>query len=98
MIGEFGFTEVVLFGTGGLLEHAMSRLAERGVKVSYLVDNNPDKHGQKIFGIEVLKPERIAATGLPVLITSMWARDIAMQLRSLGVERYADFSYVSDFD
>ena len=89
--------EVILFGTGGLLNVAITELTKMGVTINYLCDNNKEIQGTYIDQRKVLKPEQLASYDLPVLITSMYSHDISKQLVELGVKEFHDFSYAFDY-
>ncbi len=86
---------VGLFGAGGSGLTARRYLNTRGIEVSFFSDNDPNKVGTNIQGIKVLPPELLRNhPDTPILIASDWARDIAVQLQSLGID---DYSYFAPF-
>lgn len=88
--------EMILFGAGGLLSYALAEANRQGRVVRFISDNNPNHHGKFFNGILCIPPAAIRETQLPVLITSMYAREIARQLLEYQVEKVQDFSYVFD--
>ena len=85
---------VLLFGASEAGRHAVTWLSRRGVEILAFWDNDERKHGDKFCDIEVLPPTDWPRLGNPpVLITSCFARDIAIQLQRLGVTNYIDFSF-----
>ncbi|WP_025209157.1 FkbM family methyltransferase [Hippea sp. KM1] len=93
-----GEKTVILFGAGGLLSYAINELSKLSIEVAYISDNNKNLHGTKVNGIEIIPPDKIKDKNLPVLITSMYAKEIASQLKSMGIEEYCDFSYSFDLN
>ncbi|MBB1271633.1 FkbM family methyltransferase [Psychromonas sp. SR45-3] len=89
--------EVIIFGTGGMLNIAISELTNMGISVKYLCDNNESIQGSYINNLKVLKPDDLTAKSLPVLITSMYSKDIGKQLAKLHVLEFYDFSYAFDY-
>jgi len=87
---------VILFGAGGLLHHAFRELSKLNIEIAYISDNNKDLHGTKINEVKIIPPNEIKKKGLPVLITSMYAKEIASQLKGMEIEEFYDFSYVFD--
>ncbi len=83
---------VAVFGAGSSGVTTSKFLEARATPVSFFSDNDPDKFGTAVRGIPVLPPERLRALGNgPVLIASDWARDIALQLQTLGIDDYSHF-------
>jgi len=89
--------EVIVFGTGGMLNIAIQVLSKVGISVKYLCDNNQTLQSSYIDQRKVLKPQELAETGLPILITSMYSKDIGEQLAALNVKEFYDFSYAFDY-
>lgn len=90
--------KVIIFGTGGNLLLSLKFLKKNNLDVAYLSDNNVDLHNTLVNNIKVISPEEIKNYDFPVLIISMYASDIAKQLKDLKIKEYYDFSYVFDYD
>lgn len=90
--------KVVLFGVGGILESALRSCKEKNLEVIYLSCNDKALHNTYIHNILVLPPEQLGdkIEGASVLIASMYAKEIALQLESMGIDNFRDFSYVFD--
>ncbi len=86
----------IIFGAGGAGRDARAYLERKGKEVLYLSDNDEAKHGTVVDGLKVLGPKEISSHGLHVIIASYWAREIALQLRELGITGYSDLSSVSN--
>ncbi len=91
-----GKSLIILFGAGGLLPYAISELKKLDIEAAYISDNNKNLHGTKTNDIEIIPPNEIKDKNLPVLITSMYAKEIASQMKSMGIKEVYDFSYVFD--
>lgn len=92
------YEEVILFGTGALLPKALDFLNKREIKVKFLTDNNKEIQNKYKENILVIAPEDIVQYNLPVLIISMYSKDIALQLINLGVKEFQDFSFIFDYE
>ena len=90
--------KVIIFGTGGNLLLSLKFLKKNNLDVAYLSDNNVELHNTLVNNIKVISPEEIKNYDFPVLIISMYASDIAKQLKDLKIKEYYDFSYVFDYD
>lgn len=90
--------KVIIFGVGSNLSWALKFLKENNIEVAYLSDNNVEFHNTLVNNIKVISPEDIEKYNFPVLIISMYASDIAKQLKDLKIKEYYDFSYVFDYD
>lgn len=89
---------VILFGTAGLLQHALHFCKKNNLTVKFLSDNNEKIHHTIIEGIQVIPPKDIHKYDYPILIISMYAYEIAKQLDNLSIKNYYDFSYVFEYD
>jgi O-antigen biosynthesis protein len=87
-------SRVVLFGSGSLANVIYSCLQESGVFPELVFDNDTNKEGTLFQGIRVMQPSFIE--GAKVIIASMWAQEIALQLGSLGYRR--DEIYLPKFE
>jgi FkbM family methyltransferase len=78
--------DVVVFGAGSLGRQARAILEQHDVRVRWFLDNNVQSHGSLVDGVAVVGPERLLeASGLPVVIASLWADQIWAQVWELGV-------------
>ena len=62
--------EVVIWGTGQTTLTILSNVS-LGARVVALTDSNPRYHGQRLGGIPVVPPERVADLGAPIVIGSL---------------------------
>lgn len=87
--------KLVIFGasSGGIaLKKSLERL---DYSINYFCDNDEKKWGEKIQGIEILSPKDLLNLNQSEYLTciaSMWAYEIAAQLKKLGI-RYIDLTY-----
>lgn len=88
--------EVIVFGTGGAGECVTQILTQYQVNILCYVDNDPSRQQQLFHGKPVISPEQLKNSTHLVLIASLWARDIALQLLQLEC-KYLDFSFCVDF-
>jgi FkbM family methyltransferase len=90
---------VVLFGAGGAGRSALTFLRDRNIEVLFFCDNDPQKHGDRIGGIQVFPPEKLRNhLDEVVLISSEYSREIGLQLECYGVKAFYYFSYAFDYD
>lgn len=77
--------EIVVFGTGKVGREALPFL-EREFHILFWVDNNENKWGDEIEGIEIKSPKEILQQDCDIVITSIkYASEIAEQLQRMGV-------------
>ena len=87
------FDRAVIFGAGGAGQHACRYLQDNNKEVLFFCDNSKNKAGAKLGNVKIMPPESLLNnTDLVVIIASGWSREIALQLKSLGVKRYYDFT------
>jgi len=87
---------VVIFGAGQMLEHYLQNEGKKNFPV-LVVDNNPEKWGTEIHGIPVKPPDTLIEVHndkLQIIICSIYYREIAKQLREMGLDRY--YIYVQE--
>jgi len=91
-------SKVIIFGAGSNGKYVKKYLKMNEIEVLYFCDNDPRKWGTFIDSIEVIEPERLLNyKDIPVIIASMWAKDIALQLRKMEVTNYFDLSFCFGF-
>ena len=77
--------DIVVFGTGEVGRKAFPFL-KKEFHLLFWVDNNKDKWGGKLEGLDIKSPEEILQRDCCVVITSTkYAREIAQQLQHMGV-------------
>ncbi len=89
---------IVVFGAGKMLEYY---LAHEGKKYppDFAVDNDQNKWGTSVCGIPVQSPQSILTIPkekLRLLICSIYYREIAKQLKAMGIDHY--YIYVQNKD
>lgn len=87
------FKNVILFGCGGLLEIGIKYLNDKNINIKYLSDNNDKLWSKTFFNIEVINPQYIKNYNYPVLISSMYSKEIKKQLNSFGINHVYDISF-----
>jgi len=90
--------QLIIFGasSGGI--YLKNYLGSRGYVINYYCDNDEKKWGTLIEGIEVIRPYdliNLKQGNIFVCIASNWAREIALQLKQMGIE-YLDLTNWSD--
>lgn len=78
---------VIVFGSNEPAEIMIDYLAERGIKVNALIDNNKIKVGTKLKGILIYTPENLLEKFKPnaiILIASKYYYEMLSQLNKMG--------------
>lgn len=91
---ELADHQLVIFGAGAGGKILKKFLESRNIRINLFCDNDQNKWGKYIDGIEVLKPGdllKMNQENLLVCIASNWAADIARQLTGLGIS-YLDLT------
>jgi hypothetical protein len=80
--------EVILFGTGRGAERALAHLPVE-CRVVGFADNDPARVGTEFHGLPVFAPSEIAKREFDhVIVASMYANEIVVQLEQLGLARH----------
>lgn len=63
-------------------------LLDQGINIAYLCDNNREKWGTRLLGLEIKEPEQLKkeAEKTNVIIASAWWHEIYNQLLSYGLK------------
>ena len=80
---------IVIFGSNEPAERIMDFLAERGIKVNGLIDNNVKKDGSELNGVEVTLPAKLLEKKIEdavILIASKYYPEMVVQLNGMGYE------------
>ena len=80
--------DLVVFGTGAGGRNLVMNLLDQGINIAYLCDNNREKWGTSLLGLEIKEPERLKkeAEKTNVIIASAWWHEIYNQLLSYGLK------------
>jgi len=89
-------SEVIVFGTGAAAKSVTKVLEQYGVNILCYADNDIAKQQLLFHDKQVMAPEKLKKAPQLILIASLWAKDIAAQLRQLEC-KYLDFSFCVDF-
>lgn len=76
--------EVVLFGAGVAGEHIMHALSRRGIKISYIADNNKDLWGEYKNNVKIISPDNIDENANIIIGVNKCAEEIYRQLCDMG--------------
>ena len=78
--------KVLIFGAGEGGRKVVDMLNEDNVEILGYIDNDERKTGQKIYGKEVMLPEKISGFNYDyILIASMYFNEIFNQLINMGI-------------
>lgn len=89
--------KLVLFGASSGCRHFFEK-KENEYQVAYIVDNDSKKWGQQIYGKEIKNPNVLKeedSKNIIVLIVSVYIREIADQLESLGITNYYSWRFLN---
>ncbi|MCD6419547.1 MAG: glycosyltransferase [Synergistetes bacterium] len=78
---------VVVFGASAHGRGVLRDLRRMGVMCRFFVDNDREKWGKVIDGIEVKPPSSISKEDV-VFVASSWSREIVKQLKNMGLEKF----------
>lgn len=83
--------EIVIFGAGKGLYEILDRLEKMQIKdkIVCICDNDPEKHGKKIEGIEILNPKQIFSShsSAAYIVYNQFCGEICKQLVNEGIYR-----------
>lgn len=86
-----GQDKIVIFGAGDglkkLLENLIAVKAEG--RIACICDNNPQKHGKQIFGINIYSPDEAVSTygDAVYIVYNQFCREICEQLVKRGITK-----------
>lgn len=84
---------IVIFGASNYGKKALNILKE-DYKILFFSDNDPDKWGKKIDGVEVINPLYLKElTNVEIIIASSFTEEILLQLQKLGISEVKVFKY-----
>ncbi len=87
-------SNIILFGASDLGKAAHTLLKSK-YNIIFFCDNDANKWGENIEGIEIIPPLRLKEfDDVDVVITSTYYDDISTQLNSMGVKKYKIFNYL----
>lgn len=77
--------KVGYWGIGRMTEGFLSVAGAMDKKVSYLIDNNKDKHGKKMFGMEVVSFDTVVeSVGLIIVSNKQYFHEIYNQIKRVN--------------
>ncbi len=87
---------IALFGTGAMAERFDDWAIENGIgrKIIFAVDNDPKKWGEKAFGLEISRPQRLKRHEFNIIIVASQHGyyEIALQLHDMKFKPWRDFA------
>lgn len=85
-------TEVMIYGAGMIGRHLAKNLQDRHIKIECFFDNNPEKQGQVIDGIQVRSIDTLPEEPPFIILASRRNEDeLAEILEQRGLQRGVDF-------
>lgn len=96
IFGDLEDKIIVIFGAGQMLEYYLKHEGKRFLP-DFVVDNNKEKWGKNVHAIPIKQPGEILKVPrekLRVIICSIYYREIATQLRKMGIDCY--YIYVQE--
>ncbi len=97
MLEDIKGKKVFLFGAADSLRIWLEKFG-LGDQVVCTFDNDPNKWGKKVFGVEVRDPKELPSLldeKSRVIIVSLWHQEIGRQLEDMGIDDY--FVYLDDY-
>jgi FkbM family methyltransferase len=92
--------EIIVFGASSGGKNVKAYLETyMKLRVRYFVDNDPEKWDKSIDDVPIISPSRLLSlygtfANPLICIASDWAKDIAHQLREMGVKNYININYL----
>jgi len=80
--------EIIVYGTGESCGGVVDMLIESGITISFLCDSNKNKHGTRIFGLQVISPDELIEShknAIVVISTGHFSEEIFQKLLSMGI-------------
>lgn len=89
--------DIVLWGAGSAGQTLSKSLRDGGIAISWVVDRNPEKHGQSLDGAPIKPPASLTSgprdgLGPFVVVASMYFREITASLIGMGFSPERDFA------
>lgn len=84
-------TDIVVYGAGNELENLLNKLEKMHTKskVACICDQNPEKQGKKVKGIEIVGPEYALNhyVDAAYIVYNRFSMEICRQLKEQGIEK-----------
>ena len=80
-IASRGRGPVAIYGAGGHTIALARTLVDSPVEIVAIVDDDPGRHGRRLWGWPILSPAEVAATGARSVVISSWMHEPAMWQR-----------------
>ena len=95
-IDHFRDKTLVLFGASSDGISAFNRLSSNNINIDYFCDNDPQKWGKKLCGIEIIPPRKLAEMNREtnIIVSSMYFSEIAVQLKNENFKNVYDIRAV----
>lgn len=78
--------KICIFGASSSGRELLLKLKKLEINVNYFVDNDKNKYGKKIKGIEIVSPEKLKdIKDVFIIISSLYIREIYKQLFDMGL-------------
>jgi FkbM family methyltransferase len=105
MVEQYGpfdpskINEVILFGSGLQTPGYIDACRKSGITVLGIADNNKDKNGTRVDGVEIISIDRLGAHPLdtPIIVITLHETVVIAQLRTLGFRNIWGYMFVSSF-
>lgn len=89
----------IVFGAGNAGRCAIRHLRGKGKRILFICDNDRDKQGTQVDGINIVSPEILVKSQEQlILIASDFANEIAWQVKNFGCNRFYYFGYCFDYE
>lgn len=95
----FNHKRVILIGAGSGGKHALETLKQKNIEVIFFCDNDTSKHGMDIDGVKIYPFSSLLKHRQElVLVSSYYYREIADQLRAMGVNNFYFFGFCGEYE
>ncbi len=83
-----GIRKLVLYGGGVIGKTLTELLINEGFKVVFILDEDEKKHGQNVFGVPIIPPEKFQPTDQEAILIASFKRseEIYRKVKKMGLE------------
>ncbi|AZO94011.1 hypothetical protein [Halocella sp. SP3-1] len=92
---------IAIFGAGNFGESVLNyiqdfnRNNEKNIQVKYILDNNSQRWGEKLYGIKIVEPKLDIFVNVDkIIIASTWKKEIKEQLLEMEIKQNKIFSII----
>lgn len=89
--------KVIIFGSGRAGKQTVVELEKQNIHISYLCDNNTEKHNTKLNNNTIFSPNKLQEENkdkIAIIVAALENKDICEQLEKMGIYNYYEYNKI----